>query len=131
MSTTAFRTHLTTLLAGTAVALAALAPSAHATQQGTGGPSQSTGRMCKTDGDGLMADGDVTIRRSRNQRSTTTCTDGTLCTSTGVKQGNGTWIWRYECTDSAARRIPARRGPKNTAMPATTKQTTAAATTGR
>lgn len=94
MTSTTLRTLLATVIAATAVTAV---PAADARQSGSTSPS---GRPCKTDPyGGTMSDGDVTIHRTKYERWTMTCTDGTLCTSIGVKQGNGRWLWRYECED--------------------------------
>jgi hypothetical protein len=107
MITTNIRNNALALVATAGIALtgtAFIADAAHAQPAG-GGSGSSKGRNCQ-DGDQIMGDGDVKIYRGKNQRSSTTCTDGTVCESRGVKQGDGSWMWFYDCKDSPARTVP-------------------------
>jgi len=90
------------LILAAAIATVSIAPAAaHAQQTGGGSPGGSTGKRCQTGPDASVEDGYVGTHRTKGVRSTVTCTNGTLCTSTGVLQGdNKTRVWHYECKDA-------------------------------
>ncbi len=96
MTSTALRIALTV-----AIAVAAVAPataSAQAVGSGSSGGG-SGGRPCETSPGTTVEDGYVGTWRTKYMRGSVTCTDGTLCTSTGTLQGdNKTMVWHYECT---------------------------------
>lgn len=98
MTSTALRIAL-----AVAVAVAALAPAtagAQAVGPGSSGGG-SGGRPCETSPGTTVEDGYVSTWKTKYMRGSVTCTDGTLCTSTGTLQGdNKTMVWHYECTDA-------------------------------
>lgn len=98
MTSTALRSLLAAL-----VALVVLAPAGAAAQPVGSGSSGggSGGRSCQTSPGTTVEDGYVSTWKTKYMRGSETCTDGTLCTSTGTLQGdNKTMVWRYECTDA-------------------------------
>jgi hypothetical protein len=89
------------LMLAAAIATASIAPAAaHAQPAGGGSSGGSQGKSCQTES-GTMQDGDVSTYRTKHVNSSTTCTNGTVCTSRGVLQGdNKTRVWFYECRDA-------------------------------
>ena len=110
MLTIDLRTTAVALVA--AASLACFAVPAHAQPAG-GGAGGSGG--CNDDGH-LMDNGQIEKSVGKYERNTRTCTDGTVCTSTGTLQKDGTRHWTYECHDAPmARTAPSVRRHARTA----------------
>ena len=89
------------LILTAAIATAAIAPAAaHAQPVSSGSSGGSGGKSCTTEDGGTVEDGYVSTWKTKYTRGSTTCTNGTMCTSRGVLQGdNKTRVWFYECRD--------------------------------
>ena len=100
MTTTKLRFILTAALASLSLAAA----TAHAQPGGVSSSSSSSGKGCMGRG-GAMDDGEVDRYHGKYENSTQTCTNGEVCTSTGVLQINGTRSWTYECHNAPIDRL--------------------------
>lgn len=92
----------TTAIALLAAAGLTFAGGAHAQQTGTSSPGGTPGRSCDDDGR-TMADGDLYTYKTKGQKGSVTCTDGTICHTWKVRQAGTKWTWFSECRDSPAR----------------------------
>ena len=97
MNTTALH-----LILAAAIAAVSIAPAAaHAQPAGGGSSGGSQDKSCQTEDGGTVEDGYVGTYRTKYERGSVTCTNGTICTSRGVLQGdNKTRVWFYECRDA-------------------------------
>ena len=89
------------LILAAAIATVAIVPAAaHAEPAGGGSSGGSQGKSCDDDGR-TVEDGYVGTYKTKYERGSVTCSNGTLCTSRGVLQGdNKTRVWFYECKDA-------------------------------
>jgi hypothetical protein len=103
------------VLVAALASLSLAAATAHAQPNGGGsGGGSSSGKGCFGRG-GFMDDGEIDTYHGKYENSTQTCTNGEVCTSTGVLQMNGTRSWTYECHDASL----ARTAPPRVKLPTT------------